>query len=988
MATLFWVTLDVSKADDSNNVLPVVSVLTATNATQSGSLSGVFTVQRTGDTGQALLVNYSIGGTASNGVDYERLSGAVTIPAGQSSASIAVAPIDSFVEGASKEVSVTLVARNQPFTLVALPDTQYYTAEENGATHDILTAQTQWVVDQKDEMNIAFVLHEGDMTDGNTSREWINAKASMSLLDGVVPYAITVGNHDGLMTSQSQTALFNQYFPLSQFQNLPTFGGVFESNRMDNCYHLFSAGGVDWLLFSLEFGPRNEVLDWANQVVTNYPDRRVIVLTHAHVYSDNTLQGSSPDQLWLPTSYGRDNNGTDVWEKFLRHYANMAFVFCGHVLNSGTGRLVGVGDYGNQVFQILANYQMDVLGGAGYLRIMQFFPDEDRMSVESYSPYLDTWLTTPDQQFEYTNLGVFTNANPGYLVDTQNASASLIITNDTVDLTPPEVDSVSYMGVPPIITVTFDEPVEAVSAQTLDNYAIDQGAVLASATLLPDGKTVALATGSDLVAGALYTLTVNHVKDCARATNEMNEPYEYTFTYVPVLLSDSFDEGTLQGWTIVDEGVFAAPSLWLERSGRLMQLSDIYGPSFGACDHRQGTYIYWNDPQALGWSNYAFSVTFNNTDNDGVGVLFRYQDSSNYYKVELDSQKNFRKLFEMVDGVETTLAAESASYSPGSSYVLRVEVTNSEITVLLDGAVLFGGTITDSNLVAGTVALYSWASEGLFFNDLNVTPPNPWPRVAFQSPTNGVTFSQPNPVPIALDVSDPDGQVEQVELFCGTSLLASLTNAPYVFQWNTSGSGYYTLTAQVVDEAGPIGVSSPVTFLVTPPLPKPQITGQPADQNVYAGESAMFCVKMSASAPMQYQWLFDGEPIDGATNAFLILDNTQPEQAGDYAVVATNALGEVVSETAILNVDPDAPPEANVSQPPSVCFPSVEVLDPGVTLISVAATNLQVLNIEWSSDCQTWNPFVTLTNNGGVLYFADPDAVNQPMRFYRAVAQP
>ena len=63
---------------------------------------------------------------------------------------------------------------------------------------------------------------------------------------------------------------------------------------MDNCYHFFSAGGVDWLVFSLEFGPRNEVLAWANQVATNYPNRRVIVLTHTHIYSDNTLHGSSP----------------------------------------------------------------------------------------------------------------------------------------------------------------------------------------------------------------------------------------------------------------------------------------------------------------------------------------------------------------------------------------------------------------------------------------------------------------------------------------------------------------------------------------------------------------------------------------------------------------------------------------------------------------------------------------------------------------------
>ncbi len=820
LAALCLVLPGVSKADGTNGILPVVSVQATSDGTESG-IPGVFTVQRTGDTGQPLAVNYRLSGTATNGVDYQRLSGTVTIPAGQSSATIGVMPIDNLAEGSNKNVTVTLAPQNQPFTVVALPDTQYYTHEINGATRDIFTAQTQWIVNHKDDSNIVFVLHEGDITDDNNAPEWTNAMTSIGLLDGVVPYALAVGNHDGLMTSQSRTALFNQFFPLSRYQNLPTFGGVFESNRMDNCYHLFSAGGVDWLVFSLEFGPRNEVLAWANQVATNYPNRRVILLTHSHVYSDNTLTGSSTNQLWMPTSYGRANNGTDVWEKFIRHHANMAFAFNGHICNSGTGRLVGVGDYGNQVFQMLANYQMGMFGGAGFLRIVQFFPDQDTMSVKTYSPFLDSWLTDTNNQFAYTNLGVFTNAGPGYLVDTQYTSANLIITNDNVDLTPPGVCGLSYMGVPPIIKVTFNEPVETVSAQTVTNYSIDNGIHLTSATLLSDGETVALATDSDFTSNTLYTLTVNHVKDCSRAANEMIVPVTNTFLYSPILLSDDFTNG-LQGWTVVDEGTIDAPSKWLEGSGRLMQLSNIYGPNGNATDHRKGTYLYWNDPQALSWSTYALSVTFNSSDDDGVGVLFCYQNPSNYYKVDLDSQRNFHKLFKMASGIETTLAAESGGYVIGSNYVLRVEMTNSQITVLLNGSVLFGNTITDSNnLMAGTVALYSWGSQGVFFNNLTVTPLQRSPRVTISSPTNNATITQPAPVSIAVDVSDPDGVVTQVNLFWGATLLATLTNAPYTFQWTNLSPGSYTLTAQAVDDSGLIGVSSPAGFVVVPPPPNP-----------------------------------------------------------------------------------------------------------------------------------------------------------------------
>jgi hypothetical protein len=975
-------------ADGTNGTLPSVSVQTDQNATMTGSLPGIFTVQRTGDTGQPLVVNYCLGGTATNGMDYQRLSGTVTITAGQSSATIGVTPMGDLAEGIDKNVTVTLVPQSQPFTVVVLPDTQCYTREYSGGSREIFTAQTQWIVDHKDASNIVFVLHEGDITDGNSPPEWTNALTSISLLDGVVPYALAVGNHDGLGWSGNQTALFNQFFPRSRFQNLPTFGGVFESNRMDNCYHLFSASGVDWLVFSLEFGPRNGVLAWANQVTTNYPNRRVIVLTHAHVYSDNTLHGSSTNHLWLPTSYGRQNNGTNVWEKFLRHHANMGFVFNGHICSGTSGRVVGVGDYGNQVFQMMADYQILAYGGAGYLRIVQFFPDQDRMSVKTYSPFLDSWLTDAGNQFVYTNLGVFTNAGAGYLVDTQFASAGMIITNDNVDLTPPGISGLGYAGVPPIIKVTFNEPLETASAQTVTNYSIDKGIHLTSATLLAGGVTVALTTDSDLVPNTLYTLSVNHVKDRAQANNEMSMPATNAFVYVPILLSDDFTNGVLQGWTVVDEGTSEAPSKWLERSKRLIQLSNIYGPSANATNNRKGTFIYWNDPPALGWSNYTFSVTFNTTDDDGVGVMFRYQNPSNYYKVELDAQRSFRKLFKKSGGVETVLATECAGYVPGSNYILRVEVTNSEVTCLLNGAVLFGGPVTDSSLKAGTVALYAWGSQGVFFNNLRVTPLRHFPRVIISSPVSGATITQPDPVSIVVDAFDPDGSIRKVSLFWGTTILAAFTNIPCAFQWTNLPPGSYTLTAQVMDDASQTGVSSPVSFTVAPPPPTPTLTEQPASQSVHSGSSAAFRVQACGPQPLSYQWQFNHVPISVATNTFLLLNNVLTNNAGSYAAIVANQWGSTTSQLATLTVNPSAQPAGGTNGSPAVFFSKVEALDSGVPLVSVNAGNLDVVRIDWSSNCLNWVPLVTLTNYGDLLYFADYDGISHPCRFYRAVAQP
>jgi len=69
-------------------------------ARETGSSSGMFTVSRVGSLAANLVVNYAVAGTAINGVDYNTLSGSVTIPAGRTSATITVTPVDdALVEG-------------------------------------------------------------------------------------------------------------------------------------------------------------------------------------------------------------------------------------------------------------------------------------------------------------------------------------------------------------------------------------------------------------------------------------------------------------------------------------------------------------------------------------------------------------------------------------------------------------------------------------------------------------------------------------------------------------------------------------------------------------------------------------------------------------------------------------------------------------------------------------------------------------------------
>jgi hypothetical protein len=137
-----------------------------------------FVVRRTWAANELLTVYFTIGGSAKNGQDYRRSPGTVTIPAGADSAMINLEPIeDNEVEG-PETVTLTLVSNTVPFPLAVLLDTQYYIGAEFGGTPLMFDRQTQWIADHRDECNITFVLHEGDITEDNAA----NGAVMVSLL--------------------------------------------------------------------------------------------------------------------------------------------------------------------------------------------------------------------------------------------------------------------------------------------------------------------------------------------------------------------------------------------------------------------------------------------------------------------------------------------------------------------------------------------------------------------------------------------------------------------------------------------------------------------------------------------------------------------------------------------------------------------------------------------------------------------------------------
>jgi Immunoglobulin domain len=88
----------------------------------------------------------------------------------------------------------------------------------------------------------------------------------------------------------------------------------------------------------------------------------------------------------------------------------------------------------------------------------------------------------------------------------------------------------------------------------------------------------------------------------------------------------------------------------------------------------------------------------------------------------------------------------------------------------------------------------------------------------------------------------------------------------------------------------------------------PEITHQPARLTLPAGTTAVFHVDATGSG-LEYQWYFNGDPIDQATSDTLQLDGIQASNVGVYRVAVSNALGRVTrSRPATLELRPVLPP--------------------------------------------------------------------------------
>jgi len=234
-------------------------------------------------------------------------------------------------------------------------------------------------------------------------------------------------------------------------------------------------------------------------------------------------------------------------------------------------------------------------------------------------------------------------------------------------------------------------------------------------------------------AGAILLLIVFSFAGCGNGGPsdpglDQNDPdflFEELFNTIP-------DGGLPSGWVFMTQGAatLEGPGEWSVEGGTLHQASNVQAPPTPGLPYAanyEGTMAIYDEES---WINIAFSADLIPRDDDGIGVIFRWQESAvsddgNFYrfmmvKDQISGGPRIR-IDRHIDGVWTVLAedlSEEYGYDENATYRVTVEVALTQITVKLDGEILFD--LLDSSLSSGRIGFFCYAEEGADFDNITV----------------------------------------------------------------------------------------------------------------------------------------------------------------------------------------------------------------------------------------------------------------------------
>jgi len=279
-------------------------------------------------------------------------------------------------------------ASNQNFSIFTLPDTQHYS--ESTSYIKYFENQTQWIADHREDKNIAFVTHLGDIVQNwDNLAQWRRAnKSMMNLQNNDVAYGFGAGNHDlngyksgtpwyGKAYQAFDGKVLKAEYQTPEFENYSWAGDYYQ---YQNNVQTFNVSGLKFIIVHISYHADLATLEWARDIIAAHPDRRAIITTHRYLDPFGGFNWNTPWPAQMSDNVITPNS--NVFTVLSGHYSKIA--------DRTENR------QGRTVYSLLQDFQGrggNNEGGKGYMRTLEFSPRNDTIHAQVYSPYFDNYST-------------------------------------------------------------------------------------------------------------------------------------------------------------------------------------------------------------------------------------------------------------------------------------------------------------------------------------------------------------------------------------------------------------------------------------------------------------------------------------------------------------------------------------------------------------------------------------------------------------------
>lgn len=254
------------------------------------------------------------------------------------------------------------------YSFIHISDTQLYSYNYPSMFCDM----TDWIASARDELNIRFVAHSGDIIDSAyQDYQWRNAKTATKTIEAAeIPRLYVPGNHD-LGQANNYTYFLKNYGPYTYKNNYTEF---YCNKTGEATAQIVDVGnGHCWVFIGLGYVIKPSTLDWAANFIAAHPDYPTVIVTHSYLEADGSINA----------------NGERIARSLIAPYKNVRLVLCGHNYSSAT-HITEYDDDGDgisdrKVYAMLADYQTECYGReCGKFRVLTVSEEQHQIKVQTY----------------------------------------------------------------------------------------------------------------------------------------------------------------------------------------------------------------------------------------------------------------------------------------------------------------------------------------------------------------------------------------------------------------------------------------------------------------------------------------------------------------------------------------------------------------------------------------------------------------------------